>query len=454
MADYDYSTVGAFNTGNASSLNGDVITKLRAAEEKAVLDPIDTKLENLDLEVEKIAEIEAKMTEFLNTVKPFDLYSSTNNAFEQISATTTGSSAVFDATDVGSLKEGTYQVNVTQIAQKDVWQSNVMTLAETEAILGAETLNINGEVYDTTGLTLEQLVEKINLGSAATASVEQIGDDSYRLVLKSANPGIANALTISGTAATTLGFNDPTDTDGDGTPDNHTLTAQNLKATVDGIAYDVSSNSIQVDGNLKITAAEIGTSTLSITRDDSYVIPAIQEMVDAYNELSTLITDEIYDTETPLNDTSSLRDLLSNLKSLFMDSYGVNDGNAVNLGFTFDLDGQLSVDTDVLGEALTNDFDAVKDFFLGVAEDKGFGTTLKEYIDDLNSYTGFFSTYTDDMTSRKTTLDEEREQTVEKLDTKYATMVAQFTAYASIISQMESSFSGLQMMIEQSTSSN
>lgn len=454
MADYDYSTVGAFNTGNASSLNGDVITKLREAEEKAVLTPIDTNLENWDVELEKITEIETKVADLLETAKLFDLFSSSNNAFEQISATTTGSSAIFDATDVGALKEGIYQVNVTQLAQKDVWQSNTLTLAETEAVMGSEILDINGTTFDTTGLTLQELANKINLSTTATASVEQVGDDAYRLVLKSDTPGIANALTISGAAATTLGFDDLTDTNNDGIPDNHTLVAQNLQATVDGVSYDISSNSIQVDGNLKITAAELGVATLSITRDDSYIVPAVEDLVAKYNELSTLISDELYNADSSIDDKSALRDMLRDMKSLFLNSYGTNDNNAVNLGFSFDFDGQLTIDTEVLGQALTDNFSGVKDFFLGVAEDKGLGTVLKEYIDDLNSYNGFFQSYTNDMTTRKTNLEEDRKETVSKLDTKYATMVAQFTAYASIISQMEASFSGLEMMIKQSTASN
>jgi len=453
MADYDYSTIGAFNTGNAASLNGDVITKIREAEEKAVLDPIDVSLEDLEIESEVFTEIQTKISELLETIKPFDLYSSENNAFEQVTASTSGTSAVFDAVDVASLQEGTYLIDITQLAQKDVWQSNAQTLAQSETAMGAETLDINGESFDTTGLTLQELADKINLSTVATASVEQVGDDSYRLVLKSAEPGTANALVISGTAATTLGYDDATDTDGDGTPDNHTLTAQNLQATVDGVSYNVSSNSISVDNNLKITATDIGTSTLTIQQDDSYVIPAVQEIVDAYNNVTALITEELYNTETSVDDLSSLRTLQDGLKSLFFNSYGINDENAVNLGFEFDEYGALSLDTEALGQALTDNFDGVKDFFLGVAEDKGFGTTFKEYIDDLNSYSGLLSVYEDNMTERKTKLEEEREETVEKLDTKYATMASQFTAYAAIIAQMESSFSGLQMMIEQSTSS-
>jgi len=449
----DYSTIGAFNTGNAASLSGDMITKIREAEEKAVLDPITERLENIDTESEKIADIKSKISELLTAVKPFDLFSSSNNAFEQVTASTTGSSAIFNATDVGALKEGTYQINITQLAQKDVWQSSIQTLAETETIMGSNILDINGETFDTDGLTLQEFADKINLSTVATASVEQVGDDTYRLVLKSVEPGTANALIIGGSAATTFGFDDLTDANLDGIPDNNTLVAQNLQATVDGISYDVSSNSITVDGNLQITAAEVGSSTLSIAKDDSYVQPAVQEIVNAYNEAVALITEELYNPDSTIGDRSSLRTLQDGLKSIFLNSYGLNDENAINLGFEFDSYGALSLNTQIFGAALTDDFDAVKEFFLGSAEDKGFGTSFKEYLDDLNAYNGLFSIYDTNLSTRKTSLEEDKEDTIKKLDSKYATMAAQFTAYASIIAQMESSFSGLEMMIKQSTSS-
>ena len=41
----DYSMMGSFGTGGASALSGDLITKLRDAEEASVIKPIDTKID-------------------------------------------------------------------------------------------------------------------------------------------------------------------------------------------------------------------------------------------------------------------------------------------------------------------------------------------------------------------------------------------------------------------------
>lgn len=459
---YDYSMIGSFGSEATQSLNGEMINKIRAAEEEAVLDPIVEDLENWELESEKITELQTLLNTFIDTIKPFDLYSSTNNAFEQISASTTGTGAIFDASDVGSLEEGTYVVEVDTLAQKDVWQSSGYTQVASEAALtDSGTLTITGaggvtiDIAEVNGMTLQEIADQINLSAIATASIEQTGDDQYKLVIKSAEPGVDNALSFSGSSALVTDYNDATDADGDGFADNHPQVAQNLTATIDGINYNVSSNSITVDGNLKVTATEAGTtSTLSISKDDASIIPMVEEMANAYNEFAAFITTEIYDSESVIEDKSSLRDMLNNMKNMFFGEYGLNDQNAINFGLEFDKNGLLSVDTDALGAALTEDYDAVKDFFLGVAEDKGFGTLMKEYVDELNSYDGLMARYAENMLERKTALEEEKEETIDSLDIKYNTMAMQFTEYATIIAQMEASFSGLQMMIQQSTASN
>ncbi|XPS39817.1 hypothetical protein ACN2C3_09340 [Aliarcobacter butzleri] len=55
--------------------------------------------------------------------------------------------------------------------------------------------------------------------------------------------------------------------------------------------------------------------------------------------------------------------------------------------------------------------------------------------------------------SRETKLTEQKDAAQEALDTKYKLMSQQFAAYTTIITQMENSFSGLKMLIQQSTAS-
>jgi len=454
----DYTSIGSFNTGGAASLNGELIQKLYDAEAKSTVDPLTERLELMETESTVINDINTKVNELIAAIKPFDLFASGNNAFEQISATTTGDSAIFDAADVGALKEGTININISQLAQKDIYQSNTTLSKDALIDAGILTIDVDGVGgndpidFDTTGKTYAELLEDINLSGTIDASIEQVSDTEFRLLIKSQKDGIENQLSITGSAATALGYD--LDADMDGELDNRVLKAQNLNATIDGVSYDISANSITLDGNLKITASKTGDASISIQKDDSSIVPAVQEFVEKYNELLLMVTEELYSENASVQDRSSLNSLVSDIKNMMFGEHGSNNDSLLNFGFSFDKTGALEVDASILGKALTEDANQVKALFIGVAEDKGFGTKLKEHLDDLNAYDGFFSTYDSAMSTRKINLEEDKEKAVKNLDTKYDTMAAQFSAYASIISQLESSFSGLKQMIAAENSSN
>ncbi|MEA1913972.1 MAG: flagellar filament capping protein FliD, partial [Campylobacterota bacterium] len=167
--------------------------------------------------------------------------------------------------------------------------------------------------------------------------------------------------------------------------------------------------------------------------------------------LVDLIDNEVYSEDSPIQDASSLKMMMGSIKDMIFGSYGENDDqNLFGYGLSLDESGHLSLDSEKFGAALTNDFDGLKDFFLGKAEDKGFGTLMKEYLVGLDQYEGLLYNYKENMASRQEKLEEEREKAIETLDTKYDIMAAQFAAYSSIIAQMEASFGGMQMMIDQS----
>jgi flagellar hook-associated protein 2 len=480
---YDYSMIGSVGSDAAQSVNGDMINKIRAAEEKASLDPIIEDIDNISLEEEKLEEIKAKVTEFVEIVEYFDLYND-ENVFNQFLFDTSGTSAVFDAVDMSTLKEGTTSINVTQLAQRDVFQSNVTLEADIENNVSAGTLSIQiGTAaaidFDTTDKTLAQIASEIDATDGLISSVEEVGDGEYRLIIKSDDSGTENELTITGAASQTLGYTT------DGTTENaanHILTAQNLQATIDGVEYDVSSNSITTQGSLKITAVELGTSTITVSKDTSAITVAAEAMATKYNELVEMLNEEIYDSESVIGDKDTLRTILSDVKDMLFEDYGAdtptygtevdeygdtvlahsnvtnNDKNIFIFGFELDKSGNLTVDTDTMNDILNGeddnyDFDDLKNVFTGVYENKGLGVQLKEYLDDLDGYEGLLSEYEENMDERLIDLEEDKEDEIERLDAKYGIMAEQFSAYSALIAQMEASFSGLKMMIEQSTAS-
>lgn len=441
-------------SGQAASLNSDLIEKLKTAEKKSVVDPYETKITNITGEKETFSTIKTKVSELLAAIKPFDLFVSGGvTAFGQKSATTSGDSVTFDAVDLQALKKGFTTVSVEQLAKKDVYQSNAVNTTTKDAKVNQGMLTINGKDFDTTNLTYKQLADKINAESAMNATIEQVGNDSFRLVIKSEESGIDNKLNITGDASQTLGFTT------DGTTinsTNHIQTAQNMKAKVDGIDYNVSTNNITVDG-LKITANKVDTatsnSTINIVEDNTQIETQMKNFVTKYNELVALVDSEAFSADSKIADKSSIRDIVSQIKSKMFGTYGQSNNKSMfNYGIELDKYGGLSLDSTKFNKAVQEDMTGLKDLFLGSAEKKGLGTVLKETLDTMTFTGGLLDTYDKNIIARETNLNSEKEKAEKALNAKYEQLSLQFAAYGSLINQMESSFSGLKMLIQQSTS--
>lgn len=436
-------------SGQASALNSDLIEKLKTAERKSAVEPIETRITKIGTEKETFKNIDLKVKELLEAIKPFDLFVSGGvTAFEQKSATTSGDSVTFDAADVKALQKGFTSVSISQLAQKDVYQSNTVNGATKDAAINQGELVINGESFDTTGKTYKQLADEINTKTGMNASLEQVGNDSFRLVIKSEESGLANKLTISGTASTALGLDIEA---------NNILKAQDLKATVDMVEYEVSSNVLTVDG-LKITANKVdsngSSSSINIVEDNTQIESQMKNFLTKYNELVALVESEAQSADSVLSDKSSVRNIISQVKDKLFGSYGTDgDKSVFNFGIELDRYGSLTLDSKKFNEAVQNDLTALKDLFLGAAEKKGLGTVLKETLDEMTFTGGVLNTYESGMQQREKTLNEEKEKAEKALNLKYEQLSLQFSSYGAIINQMESSFSGLKLMIQQSTSS-
>lgn len=432
-------------TSGSVDLSSELLTKLKTAESTSVLDPITAEQEDTQAEIDALDEIQTMVTEFLDLVKDLDLFTSGTNIFNEISATTTGSSASFDATDSSNLDPGTISVNVTQLAQKDVYQSNTISDITSTLDSGTISVTIGEETYDfsTEGKTYETLVSEMGNYPDLNVSLEQVGDSSYRMIIKSSESGTSNAITIS-QSGVDLGFEEEA---------NHVLTAQNMKATVDGIDYELSSNKLTMQSGLIIKMVEEGTSSITMERDDASIVESITSIADKYNDLVDLVNSYILgDEENPavISDSSTLKSMMSSIKNILFDSYGLNnEENLFKYGISFDSDGYMQVDETELSTALTDNYDDLKELFVGYAEKEGIGTRLKSYLDSLdNLLDGLLTTYDDKLSTRLSTLTTDYETASEKLDEKYKQMASQFAAYTVLITQMETAFSSLQSIID------
>ena len=436
-------------SGQAASLNSDLIEKLKTADRKATVSPIEAKLEKFAPERESINNITTKVDELLAAVKVFSLNQlNTTNAFNAKSATTSGDAVMFDSEDTNALKTGFTTVEVVGLAQKDVWQTKI-TDSET-SLVGAGSLTIklgNGTektITTTESTTLKDLATELNK-DGVSASVEKVGNNEFRLVVKSIGTGSDNKITFGGDATllTNLGLNDSS---------NNILKAQDMQMKVDGVDYKNSSNTMTIDG-LKITATKIGSSTINIEEDNSQLVKQMESFAKAYNELNANIDKELYNADSNISDKGALRDIMSKLKNTLFGT-GNSNSSIFSYGFSFnEKNGDLTFNSTEFEKALKNDKQSLQNLFVGVAEKPGIATVMDETI-SISGIKKSLLDYDLNMLSREDKLKKELETAEKTIDARYQQLSLQFASYGAIINQMEASFSGLKMLIQQSTSSN
>ena len=439
--------------GQAAGLNSDMIEKLKAVDRKATVEPIEKKLENFEPEREAISNISTKVDEFLNALKIFSLNQTTGaNAFHQKNANVYGEGVIFDAEDVNSLKKGSMNVKVEQLAQKDVWQSGLFdgTTTTKDSLVNQGDLTINGTTIDTNGKSYSDLVKEINKIDGVDASLVENSSGGFRISIKSSETGSVNSINLSGSAANEL-FK-VNETDPEVLKNYHVLEAKDMQMKVDGVDYSNSTNTMTIDG-LKITATkEGGNSTIEISNYNTDLPKQMQEFANKYNEFKSAIENELYSSESSVYDKSSLRNMLETVKQELFGS-GNSGSSMFSFGFTLDSkSGDLLFNQKEFEASIKDGTEELEKLFTGAAEAKGIATKLDEAI-TINGVKKGLIDYELNMMSREETLKKDKEKAETALDTKYSLMAQQFAAYGVIINQMEASFSGLKMMIQQSVAS-
>jgi len=240
----DIGTLSSLGIGSGV-LSYDVIDKLKAADEDAMVKPLEDKLDLLKKK-------ESALSQFItigSTVKTDILDLADGSLFAKVSTNVSGSSVSVTAND--GVTPQTFDINVSQLAQNDVYQSN--GFASTDSIVnnsGSDvTLKIGIGGIETSftlqsGATLEDLKDAINNANAGvTASIIDtgIGDNPYKLVLKADETGEDNNIEFDYSALEDLGFNATNYTSATFNSDtdlvNNSGSNQTFKITVNGTDY-------------------------------------------------------------------------------------------------------------------------------------------------------------------------------------------------------------------------
>ncbi|EDP6917993.1 flagellar filament capping protein FliD [Campylobacter upsaliensis] len=369
-------------------LTQETIDKLKKAEEAGRVEPYKKKVEENAAKQKDLTEIKTKLLAFQTAVS--SLGDATAFAARKVSSSIKDNPAASLSADAGVALQS-MKVNVTQLAEKDVYQSKALTTDTglVNANLKDEvklTFFQNGKEYSVTidkTTTYKDLADKISTASDGNivAKIINTGEkpDGYRLSLTSKETGEENAISFypgskettkqpDGTSKTeykeneeakkifkNLGWelddqNKPTDIDknkkGYGIKDqaNHLKKAQNAEFTMDGIKMVRPSNTItDLAVGLTLTLNKTGEVNFEVQQDTEAVTKAMEDLVNAYNDLvANLNASTDFNSETGMKGTlqgvSEVNSIRSTLISSLFDSVPVEgvikDKNGNNMNAT------------------------------------------------------------------------------------------------------------------------
>lgn len=364
------SSLSSLGLGSDGALSYDTIDKLRAVDEKAVLNPIDAKLTTNTTKQSDLA----SLTALANTLKSSTTILSEENNYLQ--RTTTVSNDAVSVTTKSGTTVDSFTLHVDKLAQQDIYQSNSFSSQTSTFTASSDTLSLKlgTNTYDieiTSSTTLSELKDKINekAGGKITASILNVGGaNPYRLVIKSNATGADNAITLSATGSTLtdLGLDQSA---------NHLKTARDASIVYNGVTVSRASNTIDdlVVGTTitlnKEQADPTTNTTVSITQDWSNITTNLKSLVTSYNDLMTkLKTATAYDTTTKTSGTfqgiTQINALSNDIRKQIL---GVdNEGRGLSdYGISMNTEGKLEFNAVTFNAKVAADPADVKDYFQG-----------------------------------------------------------------------------------------
>lgn len=382
-----------------------------------VADTIEAEVDELELEIAAFEDLQDLLEALEDAAEALtasaELDSLRDDVWVGKSAYLSSSDANTTASDVlGVLVEdeaavGSYTIEIKQMATAHKLGGDTYADASSAAGLSGTLNLVAGDDYTATDIeisddmSLDDIADAINDQSSATgvrASVLQVSDDEYMLVLSAIDTGQEITFDTDGadtTLAASLGFvND------DGGYANELVAADQAIFSVDGVEVTRSSNTVDdvIDGvTLYLYAEEEGTEIkLEIDEDASSVYDAIEAFVDAYNELrSFVITNQSYEAGQGADEDAVLfgDSLLSSVVSSVYDALSFTEDSETyaslsSIGITFDESNYLVIDSETLEDALVSNFDDIADLF-SLSTDTGSDNLLVSEAD--GTYTGTFT---------------------------------------------------------------
>lgn len=328
-------------------------------------------------------------------------------------------------------------------------------------IIGDTVFNITNET------TLDGIISQINSSQSANANAYWDTVDG-KLVITSRTSGSALINIEAGTSNFTdiMGFT-TTERNADGSVNvtrldvNSQSVGGNASFTINGTRFTSTSNTVGSDVtrlngvtlNLKGISQEGNVTTLTIEKDTDTIANAVEDVVDAYNELIENVDKQIAAGAT-LNDQSTLKLIRNQIRNLMtssisssnvyknLDAIGISHDAASAGNINTDTINVLSFDKDKFIEAFEADRDSLKMLLIGTDTSKGVFQQIESVLESaLASSYGYFSSAEKSYNTKISNLDNKIKKTQSSVERYKERLESKFSSMDMLIANLQNQYS-------------
>ena len=448
-------TLTAAGVGSGLDVNG-LVSQLVAAKKKPLQDQIDSQTSTAKTQISALGQVSSALAALQTALKGL----SDGTAFQTRKAATSDAS-VFSVSSTTGAMNGSYNINVSQLATALKVQSAGVASSDAKVGTGTLTIAVGSKSMSvdigSDGSSLSQIRDAINKSSGnpgVTATIVT-GSDGAHLVLSSTATGQANAFTVSSSGGdgglAALNYDPASSSNGLSVVN----AAQDAKFTIDGMAATSASNTVTgaIDG-VTLSLWKQGTATLSVSTDSSAASTAVGNLVTAYNNFvgvyQSLTAYDPSGTNTgALIGDATLNSIKSTLSSI-VSGAGGNGAMLNSIGITLQVDGTLKLDTGALSTALSDGGTKVSGLFAG---DNGMATRLSSPLTDWTASTGVLTTRTNNLNKQLKDLGTRQDNLNADMDALTTQYTKRFTALDTLLTKLNSTSSYLTQQFDALTKS-
>ena len=346
---------------------------------------------------------------------------------------------VFTAVASGGKTGASLDVEVLALASTHRLASTAFSSAD--AAVGTGTLSFSsGEnsfdiTVDGTNNTVTGLRDAINdapENTSVSASIINV-DGGTRLVLTAKNSGTNGQINVNSSGGL------PTE---NGSAFTEVSAPSDASLIVHGFTVTSSSNTVSdvIEGvTLELTG--LGTATMNSSRDTSSLRASVDNFVSSYNSMAQTLTNL---SQSELQGDALPRGIDSRMREAFLGDIDLGNEastTALDLGFTFDRYGTLSIDETKFNDALDA---GVEQYVTAFARpETGLATRFTDLVQEYTGAGGIIDGREDGVDTRRSSIDDQIERLEYRIDRTNQRLRRQYTAMDQIVTNLQSTSSFL-----------